>query len=126
MASTSKKQTPQSPPAQRKSPKPNKANLHASQNAEITVVGTGASAGGLQALQAFFEALPRDTGMAFVVITHLHPEHESHLAELLQMHTQMPVRQVNGLMPVEINHVYVIAPNRRLLMEDSQINTDKF
>jgi two-component system, chemotaxis family, CheB/CheR fusion protein len=126
MASTSKKQTTQSPAAQRKSRKTNKVNLHAEKNDEITVVGIGASAGGLKALQEFFEALPGDTGMAYVVITHLHPEHESHLAELLQTHTHMQVSQVNGLMSVERNHVYVIAPNRRLLMEDSQINTAAF
>jgi two-component system CheB/CheR fusion protein len=50
----------------------------------LTVVGIGASAGGLEALRFFFSALPAETGMAFVVVTHLHPEHESHLAELLQ------------------------------------------
>jgi two-component system CheB/CheR fusion protein len=126
MASTSKKQSTQSPAAQRKPRKPNKVNLHAAQNDEITVVGIGASAGGLKALQAFFEALPDDTGLAYVVITHLHPEHESHLAELLQRHTQMPVRQVDGLVYVEKDHVYVIPPNRRLVMEDSQIDTTEF
>jgi chemotaxis response regulator CheB len=60
----------------------------------LTVIGIGASAGGLQALQAFFEVLPADTGMSFVVIMHLSPEHESLLAELLQAKTRMPVRQV--------------------------------
>src|ERR1044072_3725387 len=126
MASTSKKQTSQPPAFQRKSSKPNNVNLYASQNDEITVVGIVASAGGLKALQEFFEALPSDTGMAYVVITHLHPEHESHLAELLQTHTHMQVSQVNGLMSVERNRIYVIPPNRRLLMEDSQINTAEF
>src|SRR5687768_2103139 len=111
---TSKQSAP-SPAAQRKSIKTNKVNLHAANNDEITVVGIGASAGGLKALQAFFEALPDDTGLAYVVITHLHPEHESHMAELLQRHTHMPVRQVNGLVQVEKDHVYVIPPNRRLV-----------
>src|SRR5690242_12451851 len=60
----------------------------------LTVVGIGASAGGLSALSAFFDALSPDTGMAFVVVTHLHPTYESHLAELLQQHTQLPTRQV--------------------------------
>src|SRR5215216_6460541 len=126
MASTRKKQTPKSPAAQRKSPEPNNVNLHASQNDEITVVGIGASAGGLKALQDFFETLPGETGMAYVVITHLHPEHESHLAELLQRHSQMPVRQVDGLVRVEKDHVYVIPPNRRLTMADSQIDLTEF
>jgi two-component system, chemotaxis family, CheB/CheR fusion protein len=128
MASTSKKQPAQSqsPAAQRKTRKTNKVNLYASQNDEITVVGIGASAGGLKALQEFFEALPADTGMAYVVITHLHPEHESHLAEVLQRYTYMPVQQVTGLVRVERDHVYVIPPNRRLVMEDSQIDTAEF
>src|SRR5215216_5578389 len=126
MASTSKKQIPQSSAPQRKSRKTNKVNLDAAQNDGITVVGIGASAGGLKALQEFFEALPSDTGMAYVVITHLHPEHESHLAELLQRHTHMPVRQVDGLVRVEKDHVYVIPPNRRLMMDDSQIDLTEF
>lgn len=126
MASTSKKQIPPSSAPQRKSRKTNKVNLHAEKHDEITVVGIGASAGGLKALQTFFEALPDNTGMAYVVITHLHPEHESHLAELLQRYTHMPVRQVDGLVHVEKDHVYVIPPNRRLVMEDSQIDLTEF
>src|ERR1051325_2141546 len=126
MASTSKKQTPPSPTAQRQSRKTNKVNLHSQPNNEITVVGIGASAGGLKALEGFFEALPNDTGLAYVVITHLHPEYESHLPELLQRHTHMSVRQVTGLIPVEKDHVYVIPPNRRLVMEDSQIDLSEF
>jgi len=126
MASTSKKRSAQSPASQRKSSRPNNVNLHAAHNDEITVVGIGASAGGLRALQAFFEALPSDTGLAYVVITHLHPEYESHLPELLQTRTHMPVQQVNGLMTVEKDHVYVIPPNRRLVMEDSKIDTSEF
>jgi two-component system, chemotaxis family, CheB/CheR fusion protein len=126
MASTSKKQSTQSPAPHRKPRKTNKVNLHATQNDEITVVGIGASAGGLKALQVFFQALPENTGMAFVVITHLHPEYESHLAEILQNSTQMPVMQVGGLVGLERNHVYVIPPNRRLVMADSQLDITDF
>src|SRR5918993_34025 len=122
---TSKQSAP-SPAAQSKSIKTNKVNLDAAKNDEITVVGIGASAGGLKTLQEFFEALPGDTGMAYVIITHLHPEHESHMAELLQRHTQMPVMQVTGLVRAEKDHVYVIPPNRRLVMADSQIDTAEF
>ena len=92
----------------------------------LAVVGIGASAGGLGALRAFFEALPAETGMAFVVITHLHPEHESHLAELLQKSTRMPVMQVTARIPVKSNHVYVIPPNRSILMTDSHLDTREF
>ncbi|HSL44198.1 MAG TPA: chemotaxis protein CheB [Anaerolineales bacterium] len=104
----------------------NKINLHAAQTDEVVVVGIGASAGGLQALQSFFEALPSDTGMVYVVIMHLHPEHESHLAELLQTRTHMPVLQVTSMVPAKKDHVYVIPPNRRLLMQDSLIDTAEF
>jgi two-component system CheB/CheR fusion protein len=93
---------------------------------ELTVVGIGASAGGLPALRTFFEALPSDTGMAFVVVTHLHPEHESHMAELLQNHTQMPTMQVNEKIKVEPDHVYVIPPNRSILMGDSYLEAVEF
>src|SRR5574341_2261849 len=92
----------------------------------VLVVGLGASAGGLKALQSFFDALPSDTGMAFVVVTHLHPEHESHLAELLQKHTQMPTRQVNKKIKVEPNHVYVIPPNRSIVMTDAHLDITEF
>lgn len=92
----------------------------------LTVVGIGASAGGLAALSSLFDALPADTGMVFVVITHLHPAYESHMAELLQKHTQMPTRQVNRRTKVESNHVYVIPPNRSILMTDTHLETAEF
>ena len=95
-------------------------------DAGLTIVGIGASAGGLKALDAFFDALPMDTGMAFVVVTHLHPEHESHMAELLQRHTRMPTSQVTEKTKVEPNHVYVIPPNRGILMTDTHLDTREF
>ncbi len=75
------------------------------------VVGIGASAGGLEAFNAFLKALPADTGMAFVLIQHMDPKHESVLTALLQRATAMPVREVVDGMAVEANHVYVIPPN---------------
>jgi two-component system, chemotaxis family, CheB/CheR fusion protein len=78
------------------------------------VVGMGASAGGLEAFTRFFRTMPPDSGMAFVVIQHLDPTHESLTAELLGKHTKMPVRQVAGDTAVERDHVYVIPPNRDL------------
>ncbi len=80
----------------------------------LTVVGLGASAGGLEALEVFFEIMPPDNGMAFVVVQHLDPTHEDMLAELLQHKTKMPVTQIDDGMKVERNHVYVIPPNRDL------------
>lgn len=90
------------------------------------IVGVGASAGGLKALRDFFGSLPADTGLAFVVVTHLHPERESHLAELLQHHTPMEVRQVVERVTIDPNHVYVIPPNRNITVTDQHLDTSEF
>lgn len=92
----------------------------------LTVVGVGASAGGLEALQVFFQALPAETGMAFVVVTHMHPEHESQLIELLQRSTSMSTQQVTRKTKIEANHVYVISPSRRILMTDTHLEIQEF
>lgn len=85
------------------------------------VIGLGASAGGLQPLKDFFTHMPANSGMAFVVIMHLSPKHESHAATLLQATTSMPVTQVTQAIKVEPNHVYVIPPTKNLEMSDGQI-----
>ena len=85
------------------------------------VIGLGASAGGLQALKDFFTHMPANSGMAFVVIMHLSPNHESHVATLLQATTEMPVTQITQAVKVEPNHVYVIPPTKNLEMSDGQI-----
>ncbi|MCX6110224.1 MAG: chemotaxis protein CheB [Proteobacteria bacterium] len=81
------------------------------------IVGIGGSAGGLKAYQALLDALPSNTGMAFVVIAHMSPTGESLLAELLSQKTSMPVSQAAEGMPVNANHVYVIPPNTNLLLK---------
>ena len=92
----------------------------------ITIVGIAGSAGALSALQSFFDALPGTTGLAFVVVTHLHPEHESHMAALLQSHTKMAVSQVNRRVAVKPDHVYVIPPSRNILISDSHLDLAPF
>lgn len=82
------------------------------------IVGIGGSAGGLKAYTALLEALPSNTGMAFVFIAHLSPTSDSLLAQLLSRSTNMPAIQASDGMPVQANHVYVIAPNTNLLMEN--------
>ena len=82
------------------------------------VVGIGASAGGLNAYKAFFDAVPANTGMAFVVISHLHPAAHSQLAEILSRHTKMKVMLAESGMKVRANQVYVIRPNADLSIED--------
>ena len=81
------------------------------QNRPTSIVGVGASAGGLEAFEQLLAALPADSGMAFVLVQHLAPKHESILSELLGRATKMPVVEVTQGMRVEANHVYVIPPN---------------
>lgn len=80
------------------------------------IAGVGASAGGIQALRRFFEQVSADSGVAYVVILHLSPTHESRLAEVLQTSASIPVTQARGQVRVEPNHVYVISPNQSLSM----------
>lgn len=85
------------------------------------VVGIGASAGGLQALLRFFENMPNDNGMAFVVILHLSTQHESNAAGILQGATRMPVLEVTEPVSIQKNHVYVISPRQFLSMNDGYL-----
>ncbi|WP_417390804.1 chemotaxis protein CheB [Gimesia sp.] len=77
---------------------------------EIPIVGIGASAGGLEALDVLLQHMPADTGLAFVIVTHQHPGHTSLLAELLSRQTSMPVVEVTDGTKVKANHVYVATP----------------
>ena len=85
------------------------------------VVGLGASAGGIEALKAFFGVVPRDSGAAYVVILHLSPDHDSRLAEVLQLTARIPVSQVHDGVTMEPNHVYVVSPNRMLTIDRQSI-----
>ena len=78
----------------------------------LPMVGIGGSAGAIPALQAFFTAMPADSGMAFVVVLHLAADRESALGEVLQRSTTMPVLQVADSAAVEANHIYVIPPGK--------------
>src|SRR5215211_7062882 len=88
---------------------------------DFLVVGIGASAGGLNALKDFFTHMPADSGIAFVVIIHLSPEHVSNLKDILQRHTRMPVQQVMESLQVLPNHIYLIPPAKQLIMIDGHI-----
>ena len=85
------------------------------------VVGLGGSAGGLAAFEEFFANTPADTGMAFVLVTHLEPHHKTLLPELLQQTTAMTVREIEDGMRVAPNAVYVIPPDRELAIEDDRL-----
>ena len=92
---------------------------------KFPVVGIGASAGGLTALLTLFEHMPSDCGMAFVVIMHLSPKHESNVDKILQNVTRMPVLQVTQPVPIERNHIYVIPPAMDLSMNDGYLRLAK-
>jgi two-component system CheB/CheR fusion protein len=81
------------------------------------IVAMGASAGGLEVFQRFFDAMPPDAGMAFVLVQHLDRSHETLMPEILSKHTKMPVSKVEEGLKVQANHVYVIAPSTSLTMD---------
>ena len=81
---------------------------------ELPVAGLVASAGGLDAFKKFFAAMPADSGIAFVLIPHLDPTHESLMVELITRHTSMPVVAASEGMAVEANRVYIIPPNKNM------------
>ncbi len=78
------------------------------------IVGLGASAGGLEALEQFISHVPKECGLAFVIVQHLDPTHKGIMVELLQRDTAMPVLQIKDRMKIESDHVYVIPPNKDL------------
>jgi two-component system CheB/CheR fusion protein len=85
------------------------------------VVGIGASAGGLDPLVRFFDTLPRDTGMAFVIVQHLSPDFKSLMDELLARHTSLPIHLVEHGMPVQPNHVYLIPPKKEMIISGGRL-----
>jgi len=85
------------------------------------IVGIGASAGGLEALMALLRELPPDTGMAFIVVQHLDPNHRSELSEILQGATPMPVHTIENGMSIETNTVYVMPPNFEVLLKNGAL-----
>ena len=93
--------------------------------AKTRIVGIGASAGGLAALEQFMEQVPPESGLAYVVVQHLDPTQKALLAELLQRVTQLPVREAENRMRVEPNCVYVIPPNTELSVVDGVLSLEK-
>ena len=99
---------------------PTNENLSTS-HLDFPVVGIGASAGGIEAICTFFSQMPADSGMAFVVVLHLSPDHQSVADQIIQGVTAMPVAQVTQPVPIEANHVYVISPANRLSTNDGYL-----
>jgi two-component system CheB/CheR fusion protein len=86
-------------------------------NRDFPIVGVGASAGGVEALEGFFRGLPAEPGVALVLVTHLSPNHESVLHEIVGRYTQLPVHVAVDDMPVAMNHVYVLPADAALGIE---------
>jgi two-component system, chemotaxis family, CheB/CheR fusion protein len=107
--SARKRTSPRKPPAPSRE-RPAEPQRETAGESGFPVVGIGASAGGLDATSRLLSAVPADTGMAFVLVQHLDPTHESQLTEILSRATTMPVRQVTHGLRVEPNQVYVIPP----------------
>jgi signal transduction histidine kinase len=93
----------------------------ASQGDAFAVVGIGASAGGSEAFTQLLKHLPSDTGMGFVLVQHLDPTHEIKLTQLLARATRMPVEEARNGMRIAPDHVYVIPPNRGLVMDEGRL-----
>ncbi|NJY63406.1 PAS domain-containing protein [Salinimicrobium sp. CDJ15-81-2] len=95
-------------------------NLTKSSN-PFPVVGIGASAGGLAAFKEFIQAIPEDSGMAYVLVQHLDPTHESLLPELLKSCTGLPVLEVSNDLIVEPNHIYILPSDKLLISNDGKL-----
>ena len=118
----SKKKTKSNSKADSTSPKPLDSKRQESPEAcDFHVVGVGASAGGLEAIEKLFEAMPKDTGAAFVVVQHLSPDFKSHMQELLARKTSLAIKRVTNQMPVESNTIYLIPPNTEMVISNGQL-----
>ena len=88
---------------------------------DFYIVGIGASAGGLEALENLFQAMPEDTGMAFVIVQHLSPDFKSLMDELLARHTKMPIFRVEDRLEVKPNCLYLIPPNQEMIISGGRL-----
>ncbi|MBV9250795.1 MAG: PAS domain-containing protein [Acetobacteraceae bacterium] len=102
------------------------ATLQGRDTRQPIVVAIGASAGGIKALQAFFDEVPPQTGAAFVVVVHLDPQRRSELPNILATRTHMPVVPVEAQEQLKVDHVYVIPPDRRLQVINHEIRAVPF
>src|SRR5689334_19540534 len=92
---------------------------------DFPVVAIGTSAGGLDACRKFLDALPVGNGMAFILVQHLDPPHESMMVDLLAGRTPMTVRQATDGMPIERDHLYVIPPGAYLSVGNGALHLSR-
>ena len=105
-----------------KKPEEKKAKAAESAAQPPLVIGIGASAGGLEALQQFFEYMPPNSGLSFVVVQHLSPDYKSLMADILGKHTEMAVCQAENHMAVEADTVYLIPPKKYMTVRDGKLH----
>ncbi|MBD3422185.1 MAG: PAS domain-containing protein [Chitinivibrionales bacterium] len=115
---------PRSPQTARTGEQNSKQEHHQSPDS-FPVIGIGSSAGGLEALQALFGNMPPDCAMAFIVVTHQHPDHESALPELLANVTDLPVKEIRPNTKIENNHVYVLGSGVSLSIKNGRLQLTK-
>ena len=96
---------------------------HSAARSNLIVVGIGASAGGVEALERLFSAMPCDTGMAFVVVQHLSPDFESLMPQILSRKTEMPVHTIESGMRMEANALYVLPSGQDVLVDSAVLET---
>jgi len=113
-----KKTTKLKASSERKAGDTAKGEASRASDSQFLVAAIGASAGGIEAFSELMQNLATDTGIAFVLIQHLDPAHESIVTELIARQTKMPVREVTNGMKVVPNHVYVIPPNTTMSITD--------
>ena len=99
----------------------NKASASEQQSAPPLIVGIGASAGGLEALQQFFSCMPGNTGLTFIIVQHLSPDYKSLMAEILGKHTNMMVLQAENEMEIEPDTVYLIPPKKNMRLKKGRL-----
>ena len=94
---------------------------HSIEEKFFPLVGIGASAGGLEAVQNLLKNLPSNTGMAFVLVQHLDPKHESRFPDILARHTKMPVQEAKDDTAIESDHLYVIPATASMVIKDGKL-----
>ncbi len=97
-------------------------NTEVSSGLKFPVIGIGASAGGLEAFEQFFTNIPSDTGMAFVLVTHLDPTHKSILSDLIKRYTRMTVVQAEDKELIKPNWAYIIPPNQNMTIKEGKLH----
>ena len=98
----------------------NETSEEVSKNSPL-IVGIGASAGGLEALQQFFQHMPGNSGLSFVVIQHLSPDYKSLMADILGKHTEMQVMQAENEMEILPDNVYLIPPKKNMTIRNGRL-----